>query len=70
MDTLLSDNTKFPPLDGDPVKVTLQREKHRFWVRDVYKRRHEQGTFQNLVAEFAFTIVSSSGKLLCAFCIT
>ncbi|XP_046860954.1 uncharacterized protein LOC124454192 [Xenia sp. Carnegie-2017] len=26
MDTLLSDTTKFQPLNGDPVKVTLQRE--------------------------------------------
>ena len=28
-----------------------KKRKHRFWVRDIYKKREEQGVYSNLIRE-------------------
>lgn len=37
-------------MNDDEKKKKLKR-KHRFWVRDIYKKRKEQGIFSNLLRE-------------------
>ena len=36
-------------MDGDRKKK--KKRKHRFWVREIYKKREEQGVFSNLLRE-------------------
>ena len=40
----------FTLIMNDDEKNKKKRE-HRFWVRDIYKKREEQGVFSNLVHE-------------------
>ena len=35
-------------MDDDRKK---KKRKHRFWVREIYKKREEQGVFSNLLRE-------------------
>ena len=36
-------------MDDDGKKK--KKRKHRFWVREIYKKREEQGVFSNLLRE-------------------
>ena len=36
-------------MDGDGKKK--KKRKHRFWVREIYKKREEQGVVSNLLRE-------------------
>ena len=40
----------FALIMNDDGKKKEKRE-HRFWVRDIYKKREEQGVFSNLLRE-------------------
>ena len=40
----------FALIMNDDGKKKKKRE-HRFWVRDIYKKREEQGVFSNLLRE-------------------
>lgn len=40
----------FDMIDNDRKK-TKKRRKHRFWVRDIFKQREQQGVFSNLLRE-------------------
>ena len=40
----------FALIMDDDIKKKKKR-KHRFWVREIYKKREEQGVFSNLLRE-------------------
>ena len=33
----------------DSGKRKCKKRKHRFWVREIYKKRYQQGVFSNLL---------------------
>ena len=35
----------------DDEKKKKKRRKHRFWVREIFKKREQQGVFSNLLQE-------------------
>jgi len=38
----------------DEKSTKKQRKKRRFWVREIFRRRNDQGVFTNLVNELQF----------------
>ncbi|XP_046841017.1 uncharacterized protein LOC124435112 [Xenia sp. Carnegie-2017] len=62
MDTLLSDTTKFQPLNGDPVKVTLQRENQ---VKSLLKKLKDANSIGQETYKELYPTGSRIGILYC-----
>ena len=59
-------------MDDDGKK---KKKKHRFWIREIYKKREEQGVFSNLLRElrlddreYFFTLIFFFGVIFLYIC--